>query len=165
MQTFPPALRVVQSVAALQGADDALAAINTTLLSDGAIVLVRAVNSFYVLRKTATGAASSPEIIAPAQGGPGRWYKYGMGANYYQSVTLAVPEIPPQSKVSATIPVTGALTNSTQLLVYNILDSSIESLVVNPRISGLGSGRWEFANISSATVAAASVSLEVAILG
>ena len=49
MQTFPPALRIARSVATVTGADNALEAINTTKLSDRAVVEVTSNNSQYVL--------------------------------------------------------------------------------------------------------------------
>jgi len=165
MQTFTPSLRIAQSVANLTGADDSLQAINTNIISPGAIVLVRSFHRLYELQKDSTAAALSPNIIAPAQGGPGRWVSLGAGANYFQSVTVVVPAIPPQSFVPASALVTGATGPTTQVVVYNLLDSGISSLVVNPRITGLNTVAWDFANITSATVASANITLEVAVLG
>ncbi len=153
----------MQSVAALAGADDSLQAINTNEVSPGAIVMVRSLYRLYVLEKDSTATASSPNVIAPTAG-PGRWVSLGAGASYFQAVTVAVPAIPPQSLVNASATVTGATDFNTQIAVYNLLDSGIASLVVNPRINGLNLVTWSFANVTSATIAAASVALEVAVL-
>jgi hypothetical protein len=75
----PAALRILQSVATLAGARNSLEAINTNLVSDRAIVAVVATDTLYMLRKNSSAAPSSPTIIAPAQGGPGRWYEYSPG--------------------------------------------------------------------------------------
>ncbi len=165
MQNFPATLRIAQSVSSLSGADDSLEAINTSEMSPGAIVLVRSFYRLYVLEKNSTAAASSPNVVAPAQGGPGRWVSLGAGANYFQLVNVPHAAIPPQSSVIGSAAVVGAL-GSTQVLVYNCLDSGggDGSLVVNPQITGVGTAAWRFANVTTATIAAGTVALEVALL-
>ncbi len=80
-QSFPADLRIAQDVATLAGADNSLESINTAKLSNRALVAVEENNSIYMLRKESVASPSSPDIIAPAQGGPGRWYLYSPGAS------------------------------------------------------------------------------------
>lgn len=168
MQTFPPGLRIANSVATLQGADDALAAINTSQYSNGAIVLVRATGTLYRLNKTSTQTEDSPDVIAPDQGGPGRWFSLGSGAGQFQDVSVFHAAIPPQSSVeSSAFTVQGAL-SSTDIVVYNLTDSTfttVVGVVTGPvRITGTESATMRFLNATAATVAAATVSYRMAVL-
>lgn len=164
MQSFPAALRIVQSVATLAGADDSLASINTNLLSPNAIVLVQENNKLYVLRKTSTAAASSPNIIAPSAG-PGRWFLYGEGATYNQAVSVFHAAVGPQTSVDASATVTG-VEDSEDIVVFNVVDSTIPAGVVvsNLRVAGANSVQFRFTNTTGATVAAATVALRCAVL-
>lgn len=165
MQSFTAPLRILQCVAALSGADDALAAINTSEVSPGAIVMVRANYSLYVLHKDSTATADGSNIVAPAQGGPGRWFKYGVGATYFQQVDVGVAAIPPQSSVDAAAAVLG-VASAADIIVFNVLDSGLANgvTVTGPRVTGSGTATFRFTNATAATVAAATVALEVAIL-
>lgn len=166
MQQFPAVLRISQAVSTLAGARDALAAINTTELSPNCIVMCLANNSLYVLRKDSTATAASPDIIAPAQGGPGRWYKYGVGATYFQQVSAFHEAIPPQSSVDTNQTPVAGVASSTDIIVFNVLDTSVPNGVVisQPRVFGAGTASFRFTNVTAATVAAATVSLEAAVL-
>ncbi len=166
MQIFPPALRIAQSVAAITGADDALTAINTNLMSPDAIVAVQANHSLYMLQKASTAVADGTNVVAPAQGGPGRWVKYGPGMSYLQAVNVNHGAIAPFSVGAASGTVLGVLGSSTQVVVYNCLDSGggDGALVVNPQISGINTVTWLFANCTATTIAAGTVALEVGIL-
>lgn len=163
-QSFPAALRIVQSVATLAGADDSLASINTTLLSPNAIVLVQENNKLYVLRKTSTAAAASPNIIDPTAG-PGRWFLYGEGASYNQAVSVAHAAIGPQTSVQASASVIG-VEDDEDIIVFNIPDSGVPAGVVisGPRVTGAGTASFRFTNVTGATVAGSTVSLRCAVL-
>lgn len=165
MQTFPAALRIAQSVQSLAGADDALAAINTSEISPGAIVFVRSVAGLYYLDKGSVAAESQPSIIAPAQGGPGRWFKIGVGANYFQTINLPFPAIPPQSTNQVTVTVQGVL-NSNDVMVMNSNDTATPNGVIigQPKVVGLNQGSFRVLNATGATVPAATVGLVVAVL-
>lgn len=164
MQTFPAVLRISQCVNTLAGADDSLASINTTLLSPGAIVMVRANYNFYILHKDSTAAAASPNIIAPTSG-PGRWFKYGVGATYFQAVNVPFAAIPPQSSVDGSASVAG-VAGATDIIVFNSIDTAIPTgvMVGQPRVTGANAASFRFLNATAATVAAATVALEVAVL-
>lgn len=56
-----------------------LAAINTTILPDGALVYVTEANDYYALRKQSTAAADGLNIVAPATGSAGRWFMQQSG--------------------------------------------------------------------------------------
>lgn len=165
MQSFPAVLRISQAVSTLAGARDSLAAINTTELSPNCIVMCLQNNSLYVLRKSSTATAASPDIIAPAQGGPGRWYKYGVGATYFQAVSVPYAAIPPQSSVEGSATVNGAEA-ITDIIVFNVTSTAIPTgvTITNPRVTNIGQGTFRFTNVTAATVAAATATLEVAVL-
>jgi hypothetical protein len=167
MQSFPAVLRIAQSVTTLAGAQDSLASINTTLFSPLAIVAVIANNSLYILHKDSTATADGSNVVAPAQGGPGRWFKYSGGATYLQAVSVDHGDIAPHSISSSSVSVPGAVGNSTQIVVFNPLDSGggDGSIVVNPQITGLGLVTFGFANITDDVIPAGTVALEVALLG
>lgn len=80
LQSAPAELRILNPVATVTGVQDSLASINTTKLPDRAIVQVASNDSQYQLRKFSTAAPSGDDIVAPAQGGPGRWFKFS-GSN------------------------------------------------------------------------------------
>src|SRR5882724_1286184 len=103
MQSFPAALRIMNPVATLVGADNSLAAINTSLLPDGSIVLVTATHKLYVLEKSSILVQSLPSIVAPAQGGPGRWFQLPNGASEFQALSLGHAAVPPQSSVDTPV--------------------------------------------------------------
>ena len=165
MQIFPAVLRIAQSVAALSGADDSLAAINTSELSDGAVCVSRSNYNLYVLHKTSTATAVTPDIIAPAQGGPGRWFRYGIGATYFQALNVVHAAIPPQSSVDSAANVAGVLGQG-DIIVFNSNDSSIPAGVImgQPKVTGAGTAQFRFLNATAATVAAATVAIEAAVL-
>jgi hypothetical protein len=84
----PAQLRILQPVATILGARDSLEAINTEPLPDHAIVQAVSNSQQYQLRKTSTDAPVGDDIVAPAQGGPGRWFKaLGTGALNSDQVT------------------------------------------------------------------------------
>lgn len=165
MQNFPPALRIVQSVAAIAGADDALAAINTSLLSPDAICAVQANNSLYMLHKDSTATEDGTNIVAPSQGGPGRWFKLGQGATYFQAVSVFHAAIPPASSVDASATVLG-VAGGTDIVVFNPTDSAIPAGVMmgQPRVTGGSTVEFRFLNATADTVAAATVAIEAAVL-
>lgn len=162
LQQFPASLRIMNPVSTLQGAQDSLAAINTTLLPDNSIVMVEASNTLYVLRKSSSAAESSPDIIAPDQGGPGRWYRYGAGGGFFADVVITHTTIPPQTGVdgSATVP---GVANDDDVISYNLIDSGMgATLVLNPpRITGANSTAWRVTNVGSETVAPGTISVRV----
>lgn len=164
-QKFPPDLRLLNPVSALTGARDALAAINTTNLPDGAVVMVTDADTLYRLEKGSTVAASSPEIIAPAEGGPGRWFRYGEGASFFQSVTVTHATIPPNSGITSDgVTVTG-YTNTNDVLSYNLQSSGLNSsLVVGlPRNTSSDRAEWTLYNVSGTTIDAGSFDLRVTV--
>lgn len=79
MPKSPAALRILQSVSTVLGADDSLESINTQLVMDRGIVSCKANNSLYMLHRESTDSPSGTAIVAPAQGGPGRWFIYSPG--------------------------------------------------------------------------------------
>jgi hypothetical protein len=68
--------RILGSRATVTGTSDSLESINTFELDNGAIVVIISNLAQYVLDKLSTDAPSGDDIVAPAQGGPGRWFKY-----------------------------------------------------------------------------------------
>ncbi len=164
MKTFPAALRLNTPVATLAGADDSLAAINTNGLPNGALCLVLENNSLYELRKASAVTADSPNIIAPAEGGPGRWFLYGPGPSNFQDLLISHAAIPPQTSVDSTVTVTGA--DPGDIVVANITETALPSgVAVGPiRISGTNVAVFRFTNATAATVAAATVGFRAAVL-
>lgn len=68
------AFRVMGSRATLLGTNDSLASINTTEIDNGALCYVAEVNTHYSINKLDNSTPPNPPaVIAPAQGGPGRW--------------------------------------------------------------------------------------------
>lgn len=167
MKTFPPALRLNTPVATLTGADDALAAINTTELADGCLCMVNSVDALYQLRKTSTAAESLPSIVAPAQGGPGRWYRYGAGATSPADSSVAVPAIPPQTTVQVTHTIPDKVSAS-DLVLVNIVSTLATGVgLVGVFYSGGGGGvqaDLRFMNTTGATVAGATVLLRTSVI-
>lgn len=86
-QSFPADLRILQSIATVFGAQDSLQSINTTKVSDRALVLCAENNSIYILRKDSTTAPSGNDIVQPAAG-PGRWFIYPSGGGGADFVNL-----------------------------------------------------------------------------
>lgn len=164
-QKFPPNLRLLNPVSALSGARDALDAINTTECPDGALVMVTDVDALYQLAKGSTVAASSPEIIAPAQGGPGRWLRYGEGASFFQSVTVTHATIPPNSGISSDGATVTGYSSSNDVLSYNLQSSGLNSsLVVGlPRNTTSDRAEWALYNVSGTTIDAGSFDLRVCV--
>lgn len=72
-------VRLQGSRATVTGAENSLESINTFELDDGCIVIIKSNLSEYVLDKLSVAAPSGDDIVAPAQGGPGRWFKYPTG--------------------------------------------------------------------------------------
>jgi hypothetical protein len=76
---FPPDFRVLGPLSAVTGAEDSLEAVNTSELPDGCLAVVTN-NQVFVLNKFSTATAVSGVIVAPAQGGVGRWLLLVAGA-------------------------------------------------------------------------------------
>ncbi len=164
-QQFPANLRIMNPVSTLTGARDSLAAINTTQLPDNSIVMVEASNTLYVLRKGSTATEDSPNIIAPAEGGPGRWYRYGAGGSFFSTISVGHTTIAPQTGIdsnSATIP---GVASSNDVVSTNLLSSGLAATVVFGilRITGAAAGVYRFTNVGSATVAGATYSARVCV--
>ena len=164
--SFPPALRIAQSVETLATADtSSLVGLNTNELSPDCCVFVQENNKLYVLHKTDNSSpAASPNLIVPLAG-PGRWYQYGEGATYFQSVNLAHAAIPPQSSVDTAATVNGVSSGS-DIVVFNLTDTGLPAGVsIGPvRITGANAAVFRFLNATAATVAAATVTVEAAVL-
>lgn len=198
MKTFPAALRIVNPVATLEGADNSLASINTSQYADGAIVSVRETSTIYRLDKDAVSGG-----VRPDQGGPGRWFSQGdgatgatgsrgqtgatgapgatgatgapgatgatgatgAGATNFTAVQVSHAIIPPQSSVDSAFALTGVISSAT-IVVYNLTDSGLPAGVgTGPvRVTGLGAATMRFLNETGASVAAATVSFQMAIL-
>ena len=79
MPKSPASLRILQSVATIVGASDSLESINTQLVMDRGLVTVIENDQIYMLRRSSTATPSGSDIVAPAQGGPGRWFSYPSG--------------------------------------------------------------------------------------
>lgn len=168
MQSFPAALRIMSPVATLVGADNSLAAINTSLLPDGSVVLVTATHKLYVLSKSSVQAQLLPSIVAPAEGGPGRWLQLPNGASEFQALSLVHAAVPPQSSVDTPVTIANGdvpLT-SADIIDWNLTDSAFPSVlsIGNVRITGTNSATFRFSNLSAATVAAGTVTVEAAVL-
>jgi len=165
MKTFPAALRILTPVATLAGADDALAAINTTGLPNGCLCFVNENESLYEFRAASAATVDSPNIIAPTQGGSGRWFLYGAGASSFQNLAISHAAIPPQSSVDSAVTVTG-VTDSNDIVVANLTDTGLPAgVAVGPiRITGANAATFRFTNATAATVAAATVAFRAAVL-
>ncbi len=165
MKTFPAALRLNTPLATLAGADDSLASVNTSELPNGALAFVNENESLYQLRRASTATADSPNIIAPAQGGPGRWYLYGAGASSFQGLNVSHAAIPPQTSVDAAVTVNGVTDNS-DIVVADLTDTGLPAgVAVGPiRVTGANAATFRFTNATAATVAAATVSFRAAVL-
>ena len=72
LQPFPAALRILNTVSTVSGAQDSLEGINTNTLMDRALVSCAENNIIYQLRKDSVETPSLPDIVAPVAG-PGRW--------------------------------------------------------------------------------------------
>lgn len=164
-QSAPASLRIANPVSTVEGAEDSLQAINTTELPDGAVVLCSENHAFYELRKASGATASGDEIVAPAQGGPGRWYSMGHGAVFHQDVAVVYPAVPPQSGIdTGTIDVLGVVDGD--VIASVIADTGIPAgLIIGlPRISGPNHTIWHMYNPGAATIAGGTVNLTVAVL-
>jgi hypothetical protein len=73
--------RISGPVSTLTGPQDSVSAINTTQLPDGAAVFELSQRTFYVLNKTSSAAQALPTVVAPSQGGPGRWFQFSSGTS------------------------------------------------------------------------------------
>ena len=60
-----------------------LAAVNTTILKNGACVYVTSVRDFFVLLRDSTATADGSEIVAPVNG-PGRWFRWNIGTSFWE---------------------------------------------------------------------------------
>ncbi len=165
MKTFPAALRLNTPVATLAGADDSLEAINTTELPNGALCTVLENNAIYFLRKNSVVAASSPLIIAPAQGGTGRWYLYESVIDF-QNVALVVPDIGANSAANITGLVGTGIIDDNDIVVYNMQSSGYPTGLIlgTPHITGADTWSMHVNNVSGATITGDTYALRVAIL-
>jgi len=163
--SFPPALRIVQSVETLETPDtSSLVGINTNELSPDAIVAVQENNKLYMLHKSDnTTADNSPEILVPIAG-PGRWFSLGEGATFFQDLSLSHAAIPPQSSVDTAASVAGV--GIGDIIEFNLTDSALPAGVsIGPvRVTGTGTATFRFLNATAATVAAATVTVRAAVL-
>lgn len=75
----PVALYDLAPRGTVTGPSDSLESINTFELANGARCFIKSVFSNYQLDKGSVAAPSGDEIVAPAQGGSGRWFKTGTG--------------------------------------------------------------------------------------
>lgn len=140
MQSAPANLRILNPISSVQG-PDGLPAINTTLLPDGAIVVVGQNNAIYQLRKTSVAAEVVPTIMAPSSPNwPGRWFLYPQSAPSFQNVSVVVPAIPANSGIEVNaFPVAG-ITDNDDVVVFNLKSSGIVNglAFTLPRITGPG---------------------------
>lgn len=165
MKTFPAALRLHTPVATIAGADDALAAINTSDLPDGALCFVTEALTLYELRKTSTATADGSNIVAPTQGGLGRWYAYGPGGHNKQTLAVSHAAIPPFTSVDSAVAVVG-VASDVDIVVADLTDTGLTAgVAVGPiRVTGAGAATFRFTNATAATVAAATVSFRATVL-
>ncbi len=165
MKTFPPSQRINTPVSALVGADDALAAINTNEVADSCVCMVGgAFNALYQLRKESTAAQSLPAIVAPAQGGPGRWYRLGSGPSTPASSSVAVPAVPPNSTVTVTAAIPNKVAQA-DLVEVNIESTLSTSLGLVGVFAAPGANvDLRFGNFTGATVAGATVLLRSSVI-
>jgi hypothetical protein len=163
--TFPPALRIAQSVETLAtDGTSSLVGLNTNELSPDCLVLVQSNNTIYVLHKSDnTTAVDSPNVIVPAVG-PGRWFAYGSGASFFQNLAISHAQIPPQSSVDASVVVDGV--GQLDVIAYSVQDTGVPVGVAMSftHISGPNAATFRFVNASAVTVAAATVSVRAAVL-
>ncbi len=165
MKTFPTALRLNTPVHLVTGADDSLAAINTNPLPDGALCFVTEAEAIYQLRKASTATADGSNIVAPAEGGPGRWYFYGPGGAYLQQLDVFHEIIPPQSSVDSAVAVLGVASDA-DIVVANLLGTGlIAGVAVGPiRVTGANAATFRFTNATAASVVAGTVSFRAMVL-
>ncbi len=134
--TLPP-------VATLAGASNALAAINTTTLPDGASVFVIENRSNYRYSKFSTEAASGELIVAPAQGGSGRWIQEGGGSGGISAWLNPVETVTDLEAISTTPLLDGTavyvLQNSS---FYFLAKTSTVTASGFEIVTGLNGGRW-----------------------
>ena len=165
MKIFPADETILTPRSTLSGADDSIASINTSLLADGAVVMLKVSGSFYRLNKTSVEAESLPNIVAPAQGGPGRWYKMQViGAP--ASLTVTVPDIGPQTTVEASATVPGKQSSS-DLVLANVTDSGLPTgvgLVAIRPATGATTATFRFMNATGATISGRDVGLRAAVI-
>ncbi len=168
LQQFSPSLRLCNPVSTTTGARDSLAAINTSQLPDGALCPVIDSGTgdqrvLYILNKGSSLAQSLPSIVAPAEGGPGRWFLYSAGGSFFQTVAIGHAAIPPATGIdSAAVAVTGA-TSSNDVISYDLLQSDLNAGIAMgpPRITGSESAVWRLTNVTAATIAAGTISARV----
>lgn len=164
MKTFPADLTILTPRATLSGADDSIASINTTEYSDGAIVMLKSNYTLYQLRKGSTDAQSLPNIVAPAQGGPGRWHRLAPGSPV--AIQVAFPAIGPNTTVEGGATVPGKQSQG-DLVLANVTDSGLPTGVglVNVRPSASATtAAFRFMNATGATIAGQTVSLLVSVI-
>jgi hypothetical protein len=134
--TLPP-------VATLAGASNALAAINTTTLPDGASVFVNENRSNYRYSKFSTAAATGELIIAPAQGGAGRWIQEGGGSGGITAWLNPVADTTALEAVSTTPLLDGTAVYVQQTgSFYFLAKTSTVTASGFEIVTGLNGGRW-----------------------
>ena len=127
MQLPPAELRILAPVATVQGAEDSLANIDTTILPDGCLAYVIAVNTAYRLHKDLTPGNGS---VAP-QSGPGAWVPESGSATFVDNVQFGagVPGTVNSGATSASaLPSIPLL--STDVLFGGQLDPSIPTGII-----------------------------------
>lgn len=164
-RNYPAALVVLNPVSGTTTGDVPLNSINTDKLPDGCQVLVLSTNKVYELRKTSIAVQSLPDIVAPIAG-PGAWFELANGATFFQALDVSHAAIPPQSSVDSASPTINGLASAADIVVFNLTDTGLPTGVsIGPvRVTGTGAALFRFVNVTAATVAAATVSLEVAVL-
>lgn len=164
--SFPPALRVAQSVATLASAGDtSLVALNTNELSPDCLVMVQSLHTLYILHKgDNTTASDSPNVIVPAVG-PGRWFQYGAGSSHFQDLSITHALIPPQSSVDSPVTVSG-VEDSGDIIVFNLTDTGLPAgVTIGPvRVTGANAATFRFLNATAASVAAGAIAVRAAVL-
>jgi len=161
-QPFPADLRILTAVSTLTGDRDSLQAINTTKLPNNSLVMVENSNALYQLRKGSSATEDSPNIVAPAEGGPGRWYRYGAGETF-NTVTISYTTIPPQDGITVTGITVPGFVGSSDVVSFDLITSGIPSaLVVGlPRNTGVEQAEWRLYNVSGTTIAPSTLDLRV----
>jgi hypothetical protein len=91
----PAELRIFAAFSTILGFDDALEALNTFELPDGAIASVRANSSIYMFDRASVAVPDGVNIVAPTAG-PGRWIIYPPGAAQLMSFARELTTFPSQ---------------------------------------------------------------------
>jgi hypothetical protein len=106
------AYRLIGPRAVLSGSPvgDSLDNVNTSPLPDGAICWVVSELDLFVFRKRSSSLADGINIVAPAAGGPGRWFRYVSGDSelvFYNSLGPFSEFNPPGTFDFITVPPSG----------------------------------------------------------